>query len=97
MCTKIRKEGRGNVIQLKDILKETNITQLDIANKLGIRSLSTVNQKINNKSEFTVKEAILLRNLIQENTSRKYSIEELFDIDDKTLVQEIEEYQECEG
>lgn len=85
------------MIQLKDILKETNITQLDIANKLGIRSLSTVNQKINNKSEFTVKEAILLRNLIQENTSRKYSIEELFDIDDKTLVQEIEEYQECEG
>lgn len=77
--------------QLKTILKENNITQLDIANKLGIRSLSTVNQKINNKSEFTVKEAILLRNLIKEKSSNKYSIEELFDADDKTLIQELEE------
>lgn len=42
---------------LKDILKEANITQLDIANELNIRSLSTVNQKINNKSDFTVIEA----------------------------------------
>lgn len=66
------------MIYLKDVLKNANITQLDIANKLGIRSLSTVNQKINNKSSFTVKEAILLRNLIKERTSKKYSIEELF-------------------
>jgi len=73
--------------QLKDILKENNITQLDIANRLGIRSLSTVNQKINNKSEFTVKEAILLRELIQEKTSKKYLIEELFDIDETSLIQ----------
>jgi transcriptional regulator with XRE-family HTH domain len=67
------------MIQLKDILKEANITQLDIANELGIRSLSTVNQKINNKSEFTVKEAIGLRNLINKRTSKKYSIEALFE------------------
>lgn len=67
------------MIQLKDILKEANITQLDIANELGIRSLSTVNQKINNKSEFTVKEAIRLRNLINKRTSKKYSIEALFE------------------
>ena len=67
-----------NMIQLKDVLKNANITQLDIANELGIRSLSTVNQKINNKSEFTVKEAILLRNLIREKTLKKYTIEELF-------------------
>lgn len=67
--------------QLKDILKEANITQLDIANELDIRSLSTVNQKINNKSDFTVKEAILLRNLIKQKTTKKYSIEELFDTD----------------
>ncbi len=64
--------------QLKDILKDANITQLDIANELNIRSLSTVNQKLNNKSEFTVKEARLLRNLIEKKTSKKYSIEELF-------------------
>ena len=66
------------MIQLKDVLKNANITQLDIANELGIRSLSTVNQKINNKSEFTVKEAILLWNLIREKTLKKYTIEELF-------------------
>lgn len=63
---------------LKEILKSANITQLDIANELEIRSLSTVNQKINNKSEFTVKEALCLRNLIFKITSKKYSIEELF-------------------
>ena len=66
------------MIQLKEILKEAYITQLDIANQLGIRSLSTVNQKINNKSEFTVKEAIQLRNLIEKKTSKKYKIEDLF-------------------
>ena len=67
------------MIQLKDVLKEANITQLDIANELGIRSLSTVNQKINNKSEFTVKEAICLRELIKKKTKKRYSIEELFE------------------
>lgn len=64
--------------QLKEILKDANITQLDIANELNIRSLSTVHQKINNKSEFTVREAILLRNLITNITGKKYTIEELF-------------------
>jgi len=66
------------MLQLKEILKDANITQLDIANELKIRSLSTVNQKLNNKSEFTVKEAILLRNLIKKKVSKKYTIEELF-------------------
>lgn len=64
--------------RLKEILKDANITQLDIANELKIRSLSTVNQKINNKSEFTVKEAIQLRELIKKKTSKKYTIEKLF-------------------
>ncbi|MBE6147435.1 MAG: XRE family transcriptional regulator [Firmicutes bacterium] len=66
------------MIQLKNILKDANITQFDIANELGIRSLSTVNQKINNKSQFTVNEAKLLRDLIKKRTSKNYSIEELF-------------------
>lgn len=64
--------------QLKEILKDANITQLDLANELGIRSLSTINQKLNNRSNFTVREAILLRNLIEKNISKKYTIEELF-------------------
>lgn len=66
-------------MQLKEILKKANITQFDIANELGFRSLSTINQKINNKSDFTVKEAICIRNLIEKKLSKKYSIEELFD------------------
>lgn len=64
--------------QLKDVLKEANITQLDIANELGIRSLSTVNQKLNNKSDFTVKEAKILIELIRKKTSKKYHVEDLF-------------------
>lgn len=66
------------MIQLKEILRDGNITHLDIANELEIRSLSTVNQKVNNRSDFTVKEALLLRNLIKKKTNRKYTIEELF-------------------
>lgn len=66
------------MIQLKDVLKNANITQMEIANELNIKSLSTINQKINNKSEFTVSEAILLRNMIKKRTNKKYSIEELF-------------------
>jgi transcriptional regulator with XRE-family HTH domain len=66
------------MVQLKDVLKEANITQLDIANELGIRSLSTVNQKLNNKSDFTVKEAKILIELIRKKTSKKYRVEELF-------------------
>lgn len=75
--------------QLKDILKNSNITQFDVAKELDIRSLSTVNQKLNNKSEFTVREAILLRNLIEKETQKKYTVEELFD--DSELIQELEE------
>lgn len=69
--------------QLKDILKNANITQLDVANELGIRSLSTIYQKINNKSEFTVNEAVKLKNLINNKLNKKYTIEELFDDYDK--------------
>lgn len=67
------------MIKLKELLKDAGITQFDIAKELDIKSLSTVNQKINNRSEFNVKEAILLRDLINRKTSKKYSIEELFD------------------
>ena len=68
----------GKMLQLKDILKNANITQMEIATALNIKSLSTVHQKLNNKSEFTMNEAILLRNLIKKRTNKKYSIEELF-------------------
>lgn len=74
--------------QLKDILKNANITQLDVANELGIRSLSTIYQKINNKSEFTVNEAVKLKNLINNKLNKKYTIEELFDDYDKEKSEE---------
>lgn len=72
--------------QLKDILKAANITQLDIANELGIRSLTTIYQKINNKSDFTVNEAVKLKNLINSKLNKKYTIEELFDDYEKEKV-----------
>ncbi len=63
---------------LKQILKEAGIKHQDISNNLGIRSLSTVSQKVNHKSTFSVMEAIKLRNMIYDKTSKKYLIEELF-------------------
>ena len=66
------------MVKLKELLKDADITYLDIANELKIKSLSTVNQKLNNKSDFTVREAVLLRNLIKNKTGKKYLIEELF-------------------
>lgn len=70
------------MLALKSILKTSKITNNMISNELGIKSLSTVSQKINHKSDFTVNEAIKLRDLIQRKTSKKYSIEELFEEDE---------------
>lgn len=65
--------------KLKKILKEANITQLEIAKKLDIKSLSTVNLKLNGKAIITTTEAKLLRNLINEKMQSNYTIEELFE------------------
>lgn len=66
---------------LKSILKNINITQFDLANELKIKSLSTINQKLNKKSEFTLKEAKIIRDLIKKRTGKIYTIEELFSED----------------
>lgn len=64
--------------KLKKILKEANITQSEIAKRLNIKSLSTINLKLNGKAIVTTTEAKLLRDLINEKTQNNYTIEELF-------------------
>lgn len=63
---------------LKKVLKEADIKQSEIATELNIKSLSTVNLKLNKKAEFTTEEARLLKNLINAKTNKNYTIEELF-------------------
>jgi plasmid maintenance system antidote protein VapI len=65
--------------KLKDILKESNIKQADIANILDIKSLSTINLKLNGKAEFTTKEARQLKDYINQRNNSNYTIEELFE------------------
>lgn len=63
---------------LKKILKKAGLTQMDISRELNIKSLSTVNLKINGKAEFTTKEANALKNMINKKLKSKYSLEDLF-------------------
>lgn len=69
--------------KLKRVLKDLNITQQEIADELGIKSLSTVNLKLNSKYDFSTTEASKLKNLINSKSDTQYSIEELFSNVDK--------------
>ena len=64
---------------LSRILKELGITQQEVADELNLKSLGTANLKINNKAEFTTKEANMLKNLINKKSTKKYTLEDLFD------------------
>lgn len=64
--------------KLRDILKDNNIKNTDVAEILNIKSLSTVSLKINGKAEFTAKEASILKNYINEKAKTNYTIEDLF-------------------
>ncbi len=64
---------------LKKVIKNANIKQYEIANELNIKSLSTINLKLNGKAAFTTEEAKLLRDLINRKTNKNYTIEELFE------------------
>ena len=66
------------MLKLKKLLNELNIKQSDVMQIVGIKSLSTINLKLNGKAEFTTKEALNLKNYINKKSSRKYSLEELF-------------------
>ncbi len=64
--------------KLKMLLKEANLTQAEIGKQLNIKSLSTINLKLNGKAEFTTKEAQMLKKIINEKLNSNYSLEELF-------------------
>lgn len=64
--------------KLKILLKDANLTQIEIGKALNIKSLSTINLKLNGKAEFTTKEAQILKNIINEKLNTNYSLEDLF-------------------
>ncbi len=64
---------------LGKILKDLNITQQEVADKLNVKSLSTINLKINGKANFTTKQARLLRDLINSKKNTNFTLEDLFD------------------
>lgn len=64
--------------ELKTLIKEAGLTQSDISLALNIKSLSTVNLKLNGKAEFSTKEATILKNMINEKLKSNYTLEELF-------------------
>ena len=61
---------------LKDTLKKSGITQFEIKDLLGIKSLSTVNLKLNGKAKLTLDEAVAIRDLIYDRTKKKYKLED---------------------
>ena len=65
--------------KLRKVLKDADIKHSEIAEELNIKSLSTVSLKLNEKAEFSTKEAYLLKNLINKKTNKNYTIEELFE------------------
>ena len=69
---------------LKKILQDAGITQMEIAKELNIKSLSTINLKLNGKYDFSTKEASLLKNLINTKTNQNYTFEELFGLRNET-------------
>lgn len=64
--------------ELKTLIKEAGLTQSDISLALNIKSLSTVNLKLNGKAEFSTKEATILKNMINEKLKSNYTLEDLF-------------------
>lgn len=64
--------------KLKFLLKKAKLTQNDLRNLLKIKALSTINLKLNEKSDFTTKEARLIKDEINRRLNTNYSIEDLF-------------------
>lgn len=64
--------------KLNNLLRENNITQREIAEKLNINSLGTVSLKLNGKSIITLDEAKGIKELLEERTKKKYRLDDLF-------------------
>ncbi|WP_250277248.1 helix-turn-helix transcriptional regulator [[Clostridium] colinum] len=56
--------------KLKGLLIENGYTQADVAKKLGI-SLNSFSRKINNKTQFNLTEAFLLKNILKISDMEK--------------------------
>ena len=69
--------------ELKMLLNKAGLTQADVANALKIKSLTTVNLKLNRKADFTTKEAQILKKIINEKLNANYSLEDLFEQETK--------------
>ena len=74
--------------KLREILKENNIKNSDVAKILDIKSLSTVSLKLNNKSVFTTKEANALKNYINEYSENKEDAKVFDDLNKANYVKE---------
>ena len=64
--------------KLNNLLRENNITQREIAEKLNINSLGTVSLKLNGKSIITLAEAKGIKELLEARTKKKYKLDDLF-------------------
>lgn len=65
--------------KLNNLLRENNITQREIAEKLNINSLGTVSLKLNGKSIITLNEAKGIKELLEARTKKKYKLDDLFE------------------
>lgn len=64
--------------KLHEVLKQNKIKQSELARLLSIKSLSTINLKINGKANFTTEEAKKIKQYINSKTDKNYTTEELF-------------------
>ena len=64
--------------KLHEVLKQNKIKQSELDRLLSIKSLSTINLKINGKANFTTEEAKKIKQYINSKTDKNYTIEELF-------------------
>lgn len=65
--------------KLKMLLDKAKLTQAELGDALGIKSLSTINLKLNGKADFTTNEAQIIKKIINEKLNANYSLEDLFD------------------
>lgn len=69
------------MLKIRDLLKSGNISQEEVMKSLDIKSRSTISLKINGKAEFSAKEALILKDLINERNGSNYTLEELFSLE----------------
>ena len=64
--------------KLKEILRSANISERELAEELNIKSLDVIKLKLDDRLEITTREANVIKNLVNNRTGNKYSLEDLF-------------------